>query len=236
MDFKEWLYNEKYEKEELTPVQKANRQRKKNRGVFNLAKNVSRLKSKVSKDLSSSDEETRLTAAAVKTMLDTSERVGNKASAKKGHHGVTGLQNKHFKKKSGKVKLQYIGKSGMKQDKEISDKKVIKAMNPTGNGGLFTTKEGKDITNTMVNDYIREFGITSKDIRGYNANKFMAQRLSRIKLRDEKERKKKFLEILDEVAAKVGHTPSMLRNSYLHPNMEDDFVKHGRVKKLTLPK
>jgi len=232
MDFAEWLYlSEKFEKEELTPAQKASRQRKKNKGVANLSKNISNLKKKISVDLSSDEEEVRLTAAAVKTMLDTSERVGNKASAKCGHHGITGLSKKHLNRKGGKATLRYTGKSGMKQEKELKDKRVIKAMNLEGGGSLFTTKDGKEVCNTMINDYLRGFGITSKDIRGYNANKFMAQRLSKIKLTDEKERKTKFLEILKDVAEKVGHTPGMLRKSYLNPTMEDNFIKHGRVKK-----
>jgi len=54
MKFRYFL--EKFEKEELTPAQKATRQRKKNKGVSTLASNVSRLKNKISIDLKSSDE------------------------------------------------------------------------------------------------------------------------------------------------------------------------------------
>jgi len=69
MKFAEWLYltEKKFEKEDhLTPTQKAARQRKKNTGVHNLAKNISSLEKKISADLSSDDEGTRLTAAAVR--------------------------------------------------------------------------------------------------------------------------------------------------------------------------
>ena len=235
MEFTEWLLNEEKKKkfvpEILTPAQKASRQRKKNNGVATLAKNMSRLQKRVSSDLSSSDEEIKLTAAAVKTMLDTSERVGNKASAKSGHHGVTGLKRNHIKKGGGSIKLKYTGKSGMKHEKELKDKRVLKAMEAGTDNNLFKTQAGKEVTNTMVNSYLKEFGITSKDIRGYNANKFMSQKLSGLGGGDEKERKDKFLRALEEIAEKVGHTPSMLRNSYLNPSMEDDYVKRGVVKK-----
>lgn len=230
--FEEWLLSEKkFEPpKKLTPVEKAKRQSKKNRGVANLAKNISSLESRISKDLSSSDETVKLTAAAVKTMLDTSERVGNKSSEKAGHHGVTGLKRKHIQKNGNGAKLKYVGKSGMHQEKEIKDKRVIQAMQAGSDNKLFKTQDGKEITNKMVNDYLKDFSITSKDIRGYNANKFMYERLSKIKLADEKDRKSKFLEVLDEVAKKVGHTPSMLRNSYLHQSLEEDFIKRGKVR------
>jgi len=234
MKFKEWLLVEEKKKfvpEVLTPAQKASRQRKKNHGVATLAKNMDRLKKRLSADLSSDDEVTKLTAAAVKTMLDTSERVGNKASAKSGHHGVTGLKRNHIKKGGGAVKLKYTGKSGMKHEKELKDKRVLKAMEAGSDNNLFKTQDGKEITNVMVNSYLKEFGITSKDIRGHNANKFMVQKLSGLTGGDEKERKAKFLTALEEIAEKVGHTPSMLRKSYMHPAMEDDFIKRGVVKR-----
>lgn len=226
MKFKVWL--EKFEKVELTPSQKAARQRKKNAGISNLSKNLKSLNKQISKDLNSDDETVKLTAAAVKTMLDTSERVGNKTSERNGHHGVTGLKARHLTKANGFAKLSYTGKSGMHHNKEIKDKRVIDSL--SSRGSLFRTKDNKEITNLMVNDYLRKFNITSKDIRGYNANKYMSQELSKNHLSDEKDRKKRFLEILKTVAEKVGHTPSMLRNSYLTPGLEDEYVKHGRIK------
>jgi len=230
--FKQFLLeSEKKKPEELSPEQKAKRQRKKNEHLVRLCKNMNRLTKKVSQDLSSADEEVKLTAAAVRTMLDTSERVGNKSSASQGHYGITGLKCKHVRREGGRIKLRYVGKSGMKQEKEIKDKRVFQAMN-SGGGDVFKTKDGSSITNIKINSYLKEFGITSKDIRGYNANRLMTARLSGLKIKDEAERKKKFLEILDEVAEKIGHTASMLRNSYLHPEIEDSFVKTGKVRKI----
>jgi len=211
MNFHLWLEN--VEKVELSSAQKATRQRKKNAGVSNLSKNLDRLTKQISKDLKSDDESIRLTAAAVKTMLDTSERVGNQTSEKNDHHGITGLKKQHISQNNGSLKLKYVGKSGMSHEKEVKDKRVVQALNKSG-GNLFKTKEGKKITNLMVNDYLSDFNVTSKDIRGYNANKFMYQRLSALSIKDEKDRKAKFLEILKDVAEKVGHTPSMLRNNH----------------------
>ena len=45
----------------------------------------------------------------------------------------------------------------------------------------------------------------------------------------EKERKEHFLNICQEVADKLGHSRNMLRNSYLLPNLEPNYIKYGKI-------
>ena len=53
--------------------------------------------------------------------------------------------------------------------------------------------------------------------------------------KDKKEReellKKEFKEVLETVSEIVGHEPSMLRSSYLTPNLEPTFMTDGTVVK-----
>jgi len=227
------------EKKELTPQEKAKRQQKKTKGVKALAQNINKLRRKVRKDLKEGSDKDKLTALVVALMDKTAERVGNEQSAKEGHFGVTGLKCKHIEIKGGKVSLKYTGKSGVKHEKSFSDGALASALKECSDrcdspeDPLFVTSKGFKIKADRVNRYLKSFDVTAKDMRGFAANRFMEQALNKSdKPKEEKDRKKKFLEVLDRVAERVGHTKSMLRNSYLLPGFEDEYVKKGKVLKI----
>ena len=91
-----------------------------------------------------------------------------------------------------------------------------------------------------VNNYLKGFDITAKDIRGFRANDEMckALRAERSKgpkelPRDRKEKDKilkaEFKDALECVAEIVGHEPTTLRSQYLVPSLEDTYVHDGTV-------
>jgi len=212
------------------------RRRKKIKSLRTLAGNIQELRKKIRKDLSSDNEKTRLTALAVAIMDKTAERVGNEGSAKSGHFGVTGFQRKHIKIEGNKVQISYVGKSGVQQEKSFSDKVLAKAINECRGRcsedatSLLVTTDGFKIKADKVNRYLKDFGITAKDIRGYAANKYMMDALKKsTKSSDPEERKKKFKEILKSVAEKVGHQAGTLNQHYLLPNIKSKYVNDGSV-------
>ena len=69
------------------------RRKKKTESVRSLAQNIHKLRRKLTTDMKSDDEKIRLTALAIAIIDKTAERVGNEASAKAGHVGVTGFKN-----------------------------------------------------------------------------------------------------------------------------------------------
>lgn len=205
-----------------------------------LRKNVHKVRSQVKKDLSSGDPEKVLTALAVGLMDSTAERVGNSESAKEGHYGVTGWTKEHVKFSQGKATVSYVGKSGVKQKKTVSDKALVSALKDAveacEDGSIFC-HETATIDASKVNKYLKKFDITAKDIRGLHANQEMQQKLKAVRKRelpsDPKEKEKKlkdeFKKALEETAKEVGHEPSTLRSQYLVPSMEADFLKDGTV-------
>jgi DNA topoisomerase IB len=210
------------------------RREKKTRSVRKLAEEIHLLRSKVSNDLKSDDQKTRLTALAVALMDKTAERVGNDSSAKDGHFGVTGWQGKHVAVEGNKITLKYVGKSGVDQDKSFTDKrlaKMIKECKDRCKSGdcLLCTPDGFRIRADRVNRYLKEFGVTAKDIRGYAANSLMVKLLKGKASPDKDERKKKFQEVIKEVAARVGHQAATLRKHYLLPGLESDYVGKGKA-------
>ena len=218
--------------------EESNRRRKKTVSVKKLAEQISGLRQKVTKDMKSDDEKLKLTATAVALMDCTAERVGNDESAGGGHVGVTGFKKKHVTISGNKVTLKYVGKSGVKHEKEFTDERIAKIlkqqMKKVKDGDfLLTTEDGLKIKGAQVNAYLKDYGVTAKDIRGYAANHMVINSLNnREKSSDETERKKVMSEVLQKVAEAVGHGKGTLRKHYLLPNIEDDYVKKGKIPSL----
>ena len=82
----------------------------------------------------------------------------------------------------------------------------------------------------MVNRYLSVYDITSKDIRGFNANNMVVKELRKKgQVQELKDRKKLFNEILSKIADKIGHTKATLRGQYLLPEIEESFYATGKV-------
>jgi len=227
------------QKEELSPAEKAKRVKKRTDGVKNIADNLQSLRRKLNQELNSGDEKERLVALVISVMDKTAERVGNEESAENNHLGVTGFKKKNISVEGNTVKLSYTGKSGVKHEKDFTDKKLAPMISDLlkqtkgEDSFVFETPDGFKIKSDQVTRFLKPFDIKPKDIRGYAANRYMIRSLKRRGIEpDEKERKKRFLETLKDVAERVGHTPSMLRNSYLLPDLEDKYIKHGKVVEL----
>jgi DNA topoisomerase IB len=212
------------------------RRRKKTTSVRKLAESMQGLRQKVTMDLKSDDPKTRLTALAVALMDNTAERVGNEDSAKDGHFGVTGFLKKHISVDGNKVSLKYTGKSGVDHEKQFSNKLVAKVLKECldrcegADSPVLVTEDGFQVNAAKVNRYLKDYDVTAKDIRGLAANSMISAMLkNREKPADEKERLKVFREVMKTVAEKVGHQQSTLKQHYLLPTFETEYVKKGKV-------
>lgn len=228
-----YVYDEKHVEE---------RTKKKSGQVEKLRKSIPKVRVRIKKDLSSSDPAEKFTALAAALIDETYERVGNKKSAEENkHYGVTRWLVKHITFSGGKAKIKYVGKSGVNQEKEVSDSKVISVLKEACEGKSKEDRvfewEGFMVNRKKVNAYLKAFDITTKDIRGFHANDEMIAQLKKAKSgslpKDEKEKKDKlkeqFTEALEETAKIVGHEISTLKNQYLVPNLESTFMESGKI-------
>lgn len=227
------------------PRQVANRHREKADRIEGLRGRIGDLRRRVKSDLKSDDPETRLTALAVALIDATYERVGNDESADNGHYGVTGWTMDHveFSKDGKRATFRYVGKSGVDHEKTVDDPSLVKALKSCcgdkSDADHVLSDGDVRVKPSMVNDYLREFDITAKDLRGYHANREMQERLRAIRRdgpelpRARKERdailKDEFGEALEGAAEAVGHEASTLRKQYLVPWLEDAYMKDGTV-------
>ncbi len=233
---------------EYSEKQLADRGREKARRIEKLRKKMPDLRKKVLSDLKSKDMSVKLTALAVALIDETYERVGNSDSAEdRGHYGVTTWEASHVKVKGNKATITYTGKSGVDHVKVVEDKNVVSCLKEVLKGKkpkdlllCDSDEEGCSISADSVNEYLKPFDVTAKDIRGLHANREVRDRLKEIRKKGPKElptsRKEKdkileaeFLEALDGAAEAVGHEASTLRSQYLVPGMESSFMHDGTV-------
>lgn len=230
---------------EYGPRQIANRHKEKADRIEKFLPKLPDLRAKYRKDLDAKDPEKRLTALAVALIDHTYERVGNPQSAEEnGHYGVTVWEARHVKFKGNKAEISYTGKSGVKHTKTVDDEKVVKALKAAVKDKDPEDRilcDGKDCTvgSAHVNDYLRPYAVTAKDLRGLHANEEVRKRLKEIRAkgpelpraRKDKDKilKKEFQEALEGAAEAVGHEPATLRGQYLVPGLEDSYVHNGTV-------
>ena len=231
---------------EYGPRQIANRHKEKAERVEHLRQNISDLRARVKDDLKDEDPATQMTALVVALMDETCERVGNDDSADEGHFGVTGWMVKHVTFKGDQATFEYVGKSGVKHEKVVENGPVVTALKDLAKGRgdddcLFETDE-VTVNADDVNDYLAEFDVTAKDIRGFRANDEMLKALKTERAKGPKElpfsRKDKddilkaeFKRALEHVAEVVGHESSTLRSQYLVPGLEESYVHDGTILK-----
>lgn len=200
-----------------------------------LANNIQKLRYNVTLGLKDSDnEKVFLTALVVAIILETSERVGNEASASNGHVGVCGLKKKQISIDGNKITLEYTGKSGVEHIKSFSDEKIAKALKlaikRSKTDDVFCTSDGFKIKADRINRFLSDFSVRAKDLRGMNCNKLMTDRLKNEEVsEDEKKRKKFFMQSLRKVAIKIGHGSGTLRKHYLIPELETNYIKNGNI-------
>lgn len=212
-----YIYSDKHIKE---------RNRKKVKRIIQLGKSLKKLRSQVKKDLKDNP-----IAVVVALIDETYERIGNPASAEDNHFGVTTWRKKHVSFNNGKAKIKYKGKSGVDQEKIIKNTELVKYLkeltkNKKPNDELFP-----NVSANNVNKYLNPFKITAKDIRGFHANQEMKKALKSAKSKEkdkEKSRKEKFKNALEETAKLVGHNPSTLKNQYLAPSIEKNYMESGK--------
>jgi DNA topoisomerase IB/2'-5' RNA ligase len=223
--------------------QVANRQREKAERLEDFKPALADLRAQVKKDLDSDDPKKGLIALAVGLIDATYERVGNDESADKGHYGVTGWLRKHVTFKGNRAVIRYVGKSGVKHEKSVDDEVLVGALKDCcGNkdGEEQVLSLGKHaVSSDDVNEYLKPYGITAKDLRGLHANREMQERLRAIRSkgpklpRPRKERdpilKDEFKQALEAAAEAVGHEPATLRKQYLVPGLEEAYMKDGTV-------
>jgi len=194
------------------------------------------LRAAVERDLRCSCLCRRKVVATVVALMERAQlRVGNDEYARHNRsYGATTLRDHHARIRGDTLELAYRGKGGIERRIRMTDRRlarIVRRCRELPGQRLFQYVDGdaiRPITSTDVNEYIRDITggpFTAKDYRTWAATLGAALLLCALERPPTARACKRCIQqVLAAVAARLGHTPAICRQSYIHPRLLDDFA------------
>jgi DNA topoisomerase-1 len=158
-----------------------------------------------------------------------------------GSFGIATLRPRHVKVKGDVVEFDFPGKSGVRQFRQIKDRKVSKVVrkllqHPSREVFKYQNGNGEfvNVTRPHINSYIREVmgeNFSAKDFRTWAGTLVCACALAKAgtDITDKPTvRKRKIVAAIKETAEALGNTPAVCRSSYICPEVINSF-ETGRI-------
>jgi DNA topoisomerase-1 len=214
--------------------------------MLEFAASLPRIRRRLSKDLSARGlPRKRVLATVVYLLENTLIRVGNSDYAKQNNSfGLTTLRDGHVDVNGGELRFEFKGKSGKVWKLRMRDRriaKVVKSCQELPGQHLFQyiddDGERQQVTSTDVNDYLRDIAgadITAKDFRTWSGTVLAAMALSEFESFDsEAGAKRNVKAAIEKVAARLGNTPTICRQCYVHPEIVNAYLDGSLLLLLT---
>ena len=176
----------------------------------------------------------KVLAIVVSVMARTLIRVGNDCYARSNRSfGLTTLRNRHVGfLRGGRAKFSFRGKSGLDHEVVLDDAnlaRLVQRCQQLPGQSLFQYRDDdghvQPVGSAQVNDYLREAmgeAFTAKDFRTWGGTLAAIERFARIDVpEDASERALAAIEkqVVGEVSALLGNTPSVCRKAYVDPSI-----------------
>ena len=174
----------------------------------------------------------KVLAAIVKLLETTYIRIGNEEYAEEnGSFGLTTLRNQHVQILGSMLKFKFRGKSAQRHEITIEDRRlaqVVKRCRDLPGSSLFQYLDDEGQPQTIdsgdVNDYLHEISgaeFSAKDFRTWGgtclAAEFLLQRCAAAG--GDQHTKTELVEVVKEVASKLGNKPATCKKYYIHPSV-----------------
>jgi DNA topoisomerase I len=178
----------------------------------------------------------KVLATVVQLLEETLIRVGNEEYARENRsYGLTTMRNRHVDVHGSEVRFHFNGKSGVKHDLGVRDRRVaavIKRLRDLPGQHLFEyiddDGEVRVVDSDDVNAYLHAISgheFTAKDFRTWAGTVLAAQMLAAFERCDsEAHAKKNVVSAIESVAKRLGNTPAVCRKCYVHPDVIEAFM------------
>lgn len=201
-----------------------------------------RIRQVVNRDLDRTGMPKRKVLAAVVKLLETTYiRIGNEEYAEEnGSFGLTTLRNQHCQILGGVLKFKFRGKSGQHHEITLEDKRlarIIRKCKDIPGSSLFEYLDEDGQPQTLesgdVNAYLREISggdFTAKDFRTWGgtclAANYLLEQLAEESPDDgtAKAAKSALVDVVKNVACKLGNKPATCKKYYIHPAIFETFT------------
>lgn len=181
----------------------------------------------------------KVLATVVHLLETTLIRVGNDDYARTNKsYGLTTLRDPHVRIEGSALSFRFKGKSGKTWDVSLKDRRVariVKACQDLPGQELFQYLDPdgtqRDVTSSDVNAYLREItgeDFTAKDFRTWAGTVLAALALREFETFDsEAGAKRNIRAAIENVAGRLGNTPTICRKCYIHPQILDCYLEGG---------
>lgn len=230
---KQAIYNPKF---------RAKQEQQKFDRILRFAQALPGLREQIASDLARRKlDREKVLACIVKLIDEAYFRVGNEQYARDNQsYGITTLRSKHTDVTNTTVTFDFVGKSGKRHIKEISNAqiaRIIKKLDELPGHEIFRYQgdDGKmyDLHSNDVNNYIKEHmgeEFTAKDFRTWGGTLLATtELLAAEKTRKKADREKIVVQTVKNVAERLGNTPAVTRGSYIDPRVITAFVKSSKL-------
>ena len=187
----------------------------------------------------------RVLAAIVRLLDESLIRVGNREYARDNRSfGLTTLRSRHVRVRGSEIRFKFRGKGGVEHALGVSDARVARLVRrlqelPGQELFQYVDEDGETggIDSSDVNDYLREVSgqdFTAKDFRTWTATVLAAEALHEMRQFDgDVEAKRNVVVAIESVAARLGNTPAVCRECYVHPAVTDAYLDGSLLSTLT---
>ncbi|WP_341842251.1 DNA topoisomerase IB [Chitinophaga caseinilytica] len=202
-------------------------------------KQLPKLRRQVTKDLRRKALDLpRVCAIAMRVMEETLMRVGNAEYEKKYQsYGLTTLRNKHVRFNGHSALFRFKGKKGVEQQIELRHAalaRLLRKVRDIPGQELFQYYENgevKSLDSGALNDYLKSAtgeDFTCKDFRTWAGTLEALHLLAACETgQSAAECKRTIVEVLDQVARKLGNTRAVCKKYYVHPALTDLYESGG---------
>jgi DNA topoisomerase-1 len=195
-----------------------------------------RIRRAVGRDLARRGLPKRKVLAAVVKLLETTYiRIGNEEYAEEnGSFGLTTLRNQHVQILGDMLKFRFRGKSAQHHEITLEDPRlarILRRCKDLPGSALFAyldeNGEPQSIESGDVNEYLKEISgaeFTAKDFRTWGGTCLAASFLLEKCSEGDPATKAALVDVVKDVACKLGNKPATCKKYYIHPAVMDCYT------------
>jgi len=197
--------------------------------LADFAASLPRIRRRVARDMGQRAlSQDKVLAVLVRLLEITLIRIGTREYARANRsYGLTTLKRRHTAVAGDRLRLRFIGKSGVAHDVTVNDARIartVKRCLDLPGQQLFLYRDGDGQTHPvdseMVNAYLKDAGgggFTAKHYRTWAGSVMAFALLQRQPAADEAEARRQVAQAIRQVAARLSNTAAVCRNCYVHP-------------------
>jgi DNA topoisomerase-1 len=205
------------------------------------------IREQVERDISTRGTSRTCVMATIIHLLDcTAIRIGNALYAKQNRsYGLTTLHCRHVALEASQIRFRFNGKGGRKWDVSLRHRrvaKVLRGLQELPGQQLFRYRDGdelRSVTSDDINAYLRELGgedFSAKDFRTWCGTVTAFSALCELRQQDELPTAEKAIrEAVARAADALGNTPTICRQSYIHPEILEAYREDETLFRRTDP-